>query len=204
MTQQQETSPATKSECKPTSMSQFTKTPYRFRANSKTKDSPKQEVANGVSLSPDLKARAKSEPPDGKSNSSAKTRRSLNLNKPKSAEDAVRSQQVEEVKVLGRSVNRPVVEQLVRPRRQRLAEANNGKNEDGVVDKKKKELEKKLILSENLVKDLQSEVLALKAELDKAQSLNAELEKQNKKLSEDVIAAEAKTAALSSREKVRI
>ena len=175
----------------------------RLRAKSKTRESPKQEAGiNGVSLSPELKARAKSVPPDVKTNNISKSRRALILNKPKSAEGAVGSHKDDEVKVFGRSLNRPVVEQFARPRRQRIVDANPGKIEDGLMDKKKKEFEEKLMLSENLVKDLQSEVFALKAEFVKAQSLNAELEKQNKKLVEDLVAAEAKIASLSSREQV--
>ncbi|KAL9407498.1 hypothetical protein AB3S75_046111 [Citrus x aurantiifolia] len=176
-------------------------TTSRLRANSKTRESPKQEAGiNGVSLSPELKARAKSVPPDVKTNNISKSRRALVLNKPKSAEGAVGSHKDDEVKVFGRSLNRPVVEQFARPRRQRIVDANPGKIEDGLMDKKKKEFEEKLMLSENLVKDLQSEVFALKAEFAKAQSLNVELEKQNKKLVEDLVAAEAKIASLSSRE----
>lgn len=67
----------------------------------------------------------------------------------------------------------------------------------------RKELEEKLLLSENLVKDLQSEVLCLKQELDKAESLRNEMEKQNRKLVEDLVAAEAKIDNLSSQRQVR-
>lgn len=180
-----------------------TTTTSRLRANSKAKESPKQEAGiNGVSLSPELKARAKSVPPDVKTNNISKGRRALVLNKPKSAEGAVGSHKVDEVKVFSRSLNRPIVEQFARPRRQRIGYANSGKIEDGLMDKEKQELEEKLMLSENLVKDLQCEVLALKAEFVKAQNLNVELEKQNKKLVEDLVAAEAKIASLSSLEQV--
>lgn len=127
------------------------------------------------------------------------------LNRPKSSDDALRSQKLDEAKVSGRSVNRPVVEQFARPRRPRITDSCSAKNsEDGVVNKVKKELEEKLSLSENLVKDLQAEVLALKTELDKAQSLNAELEKQKNKITGDLVAAQAKIAALSSPEQVSV
>ncbi|KAJ0033915.1 hypothetical protein Pint_24164 [Pistacia integerrima] len=163
-------------------------TPSRFRPNSKTRHSPspKQE-----SVSPDVKTNG----------ITTKTRRSLVLNRPKFSDDALGSQKLDEVKVLGRSVNRPVVEQFARPRRPRSTDACSGKNnEDGVVNGVKKELEEKVSLSENLVKDLRAEVVALKTELDKAQSLNAELEKQKNKLADDLVAAQAKIVALSSRE----
>ncbi|XP_057486497.1 protein CHUP1, chloroplastic [Actinidia eriantha] len=47
------------------------------------------------------------------------------------------------------------------------------------------------------ISNLQSEVLELKAELDKAQSLNAHLQSHNTKLSQDLAAAHAKIAALT-------
>ncbi|KAK1592053.1 hypothetical protein Q3G72_018483 [Acer saccharum] len=206
MRQQRETPPSTatitstKSECKPTSMS----TPSRFRA----KDSPKHlqdhasiGAVSSLSLSPAVNTRPKPVSPDVKNTNitATKSRRSLVLNKPKSPEDSssVGSQKVDQVKVLARS------------RRQRIGvtlEADSGKYENGVLDERNnnnnnnKELEEKLVLSESLVKDLQSEVLSLKEELDKAHSLKAELEKQNKKFVEDLVAAEAKIASLSSRQ----
>ncbi|KAK3188950.1 hypothetical protein Dsin_028511 [Dipteronia sinensis] len=205
MKQQRETPPSTatsttstKSECKPTSMS----TPSRSRA----KDSPKHlqdhasiRAVSSLSLSPAVKTRSKPVSPDVKNTNitATKSRRSLVLNKPKSPEDSssVGSQKVDQVKVLARS------------RRQRIGVTlDSGKNENGLLDKNNnnnKELEEKLVLSESLVKDLQSEVLSLKEELDKAHSLKAELEKQNKKFVEDLVAAEAKIAALSSRQQKR-
>ena len=62
----------------------------------------------------------------------------------------------------------------------------------------------KLEASESLIKNLQSEVLALKAELEKVKGLNVELESNNRKLTEDLAAAEAKVVSLSGNEKVRI
>ncbi|KAK2645380.1 hypothetical protein Ddye_020575 [Dipteronia dyeriana] len=178
-------------------------TPSRSRA----KDSPKHfqdhasiGAVSSLSQSPALKTRPKPVSPDVKNTNitAAKSRRALVLNKPKSPEDSssVGSQKVDQVKVLARS------------RRQRIGvtlEAISGKNENGLLDerKKNKELEEKLVFSKSLVKDLQSEVLSLKEELDKALSLTAELEKQNKKFVEDLVAAEAEIAALSSRHQKR-
>ncbi|TXG71513.1 hypothetical protein EZV62_000092 [Acer yangbiense] len=210
MKQQRETPPSTatststKSECKPTTMS----TPSRFRA----KDSPKHLLdhasigaVSSLSLSPAVNTRPKPVSPDVKNTNitATKSRRSLVLNKPKSPEDSssVGSQKVDQVKVLARS------------RRQRIGvtlEADSRKIENGVLDERNnnnnnnnKELEEKLVLSESLVKDLQSEVLSLKEELYKAHILKAELEKQNKKFVEDLVAAEAKIASLSSRQQKR-
>ncbi|KAF2310357.1 hypothetical protein GH714_007969 [Hevea brasiliensis] len=177
-------------------MSHPTTTPSRFRVNSKAKDSPKPELANG-SLSPANQARAKSVPPDVKKHS--KMKRSLLLNKPKSGEDVIGSQKArdnEDVRVVARSVNRPVVEQFARPRRQRPVDSTATRNEQET----KKELQERLELKEGLVKDLQSEVSALKVELDKAHSLNKELEWQKKKLALDLSAAEAKIAAFNTRD----
>ncbi|KAF7837629.1 protein CHUP1, chloroplastic isoform X1 [Senna tora] len=187
------------------SHSQMSLTPSRFfRASSKAKESPKSpEAVNGVSSSSSSSSsRAKSVPPDLKNNSKAK--RVLLLNKPKSGEVVVGSQKVkegEEAKiVVGRFVNRPAVEQFARPRR-RSADFSLRKNEDDPSGKNKKELQEKLELSEDLIKNLQSEVVVLKAELDKVKSLNVELESQNRKLTENLAAAEAKVAAASTREK---
>lgn len=58
---------------------------------------------------------------------------------------------------------------------------------DEKVDQEKK--------SETLIRDLQSEVLELKTDLDKAQRLNEELQLRNRKLSEELAAAEAKLAS---------
>lgn len=165
-------------------------TPSRPRAASKAKDSsPKPESFHGVaSVSPTLRARAKSATQEASSNGH-KIRKSLVLNKPKSvAEDGVGSHKGREI--VGRSGNRPVVEQFARPSRR------NEENPDG----KKRDLQEKLDLSENLVRNLQSEVMGLKAELDKSQGLNVELESQNKKLNDDLVAAQAKIAALTSQE----
>ncbi|KAJ7955340.1 protein CHUP1, chloroplastic-like [Quillaja saponaria] len=175
-------------------MSQQSTTASRLRALPKIKESPKPpEAVNGVSS-----ARAKSVPPDLKNIS--KARRAFVLNKPKSGEVVVGSQkgrEIEEVKIVGHSVNRQTMEQFARPRR-RLVDTSCRRNEDD-PDGKKKELQEKLDFSENLIKNLQAEVLVLMAELDKSKNLNMELESQNRKLCEDFAAAEAKMLAFGSR-----
>ena len=61
-------------------------------------------------------------------------------------------------------------------------------------------------MSENLIKSLQSEVLALREELDRVKSLNVELESRNTKLTQNLAAAEAKisTVDIGNNGKVRI
>lgn len=147
-------------------MSQST-TPSRFKVNAKTNESPAQ------------KARAKSvTADDAKKDPKSKVRRSLK----------------EDVRVVGRPANPPLVEQFARPRRERHVDSSVRRNEE----------ESKKELQETLIKDLQSEILSLKAELDKAHSLNKELESQNKKLEQALAAAEAKVAALNTaRDQVR-
>ncbi|PKA52685.1 Protein CHUP1, chloroplastic [Apostasia shenzhenica] len=67
---------------------------------------------------------------------------------------------------------------------------------------KTKELQKRLDESESLVKDLQLEVLSSKEEIDKLQGLNFELEAENKKLSDNLTAAESKIEALERHNQV--
>ncbi|KAL5538775.1 hypothetical protein UlMin_043915 [Ulmus minor] len=164
-------------------MSQTT-TPSRLRASPKVKDPPRP-------------TRAKSVSPEVSDNS--KPTRSLLLTKPKSksGELAQKGREIEEFKEVGRARNRPAVERFARPRRQPPAEAISKKNEENPGGKNK-ELVEKLESSEVLIKNLQGEVLSLKEELDKAQGLNFELQRQNKKLEGDLAAAEAKIASLSS------
>lgn len=137
------------------------------------------------------------------------------LRTPKSGDIAAGSQQgreLEEAKTGGRpGLARAVVEQFARPRRLRLGASSvtstSRRNEDGAMDGNKKkceELQEKFELTENLVKSLQSEVLALKAELEKALSLNVELDSKNRKLTEELAAAEDKVATLSSFDQVRV
>lgn len=104
----------------------------------------------------------------------------------------------EEVVVSRTGNNRQVVEQFARPRPRRSSDPScrRNRNEDDPDVGKRKEL----LWSETSMQNLQSELLALKAELDRAQSLNAELRSQNMKLTHDLSAAEAKIAALSCRD----
>jgi len=96
----------------------------------------------------------------------------------------------------GREAEEAKVVVVARSRR-RLGDFDLRKSEDDDPDgKKRKELQEKLEVSDNLIKSLQSEVLALKEELDKVKSLNVELESQNAKLTRNLAAAEAKEATL--------
>lgn len=174
--------------------------PSRHRASSKARESPKtppEVVVNRVL--PFSSTRAKSVPPDLKNISKAK--RGIVLNKPKPSEEVVVVEGSQKCSREAEDASKVVVVTASRPRRRVGSEEDDT---DG-KKKKKKELQEKLEVSENLIKDLQSEVLALKAELDKVKSLNVELESQNTKLTQDLAAAEAKIAAVgSSSGKVRI
>ncbi|XP_012573389.1 INCREASED PETAL GROWTH ANISOTROPY 1-like protein 2 isoform X2 [Cicer arietinum] len=155
------------------------------KGSSKIKESPKTppEIVNNnrASIS---STRAKSVPPDLKNNSKAK-RGIVVMNKlVKSNEEVECSSQkgtkeAEEAKIV-----------VVRPRRRRT--------NDDPDEKEKKEMVEKLEMSDNLIKNLESEVKALKAELDKVKNLNVELESQNVKLTQNLAAAEAKIAAVGS------
>ncbi|OMO58594.1 hypothetical protein COLO4_34507 [Corchorus olitorius] len=90
-----------------------------------------------------------------------------------------------------------VVEQLARPRR--LISTNLINKSQEKTGANIDELTEKLNCSEALVKDLRTQMLDLKAELDGARSLNMELESINRKLNEDLTAAQAKLAALANR-----
>ncbi|KAH1101035.1 hypothetical protein AAZX31_13G100800 [Glycine max] len=151
--------------------------PPRLRASSKAPKSP-PEVVNRESIS---STRAESVPPDLKNVSRAK--RGVVVNKPKLNEEVLGSQKAEEGKIVI----------VARPRR-RVGDFGSRKSEDDDSHgKKKKELlQEKLEVSENLIKSLQSEVLALREELDRVKSLNVELESQNTKLTQNLAAAEAK------------
>ncbi|KAA8528151.1 hypothetical protein F0562_035598 [Nyssa sinensis] len=187
---------------KPSSVSLSTTTSSRLRAASKAKDSTKPDAMNGVSVSPSPTARAKSVPRDI-INHIQKTR-SLFVNKPKlggvdvAVVGSQKGRDLEEFKGVGRTGNRPAVEQFARPRRQRLANPSYKMNEDDSERKMKKELLEKIDHNEIVIKNLQSDVLELKAELDKVQSLNLELQSQNNKLTEDLATAEAKIAVLAT------
>uniref|UniRef100_A0A6N2MWG4 Protein CHUP1, chloroplastic n=1 Tax=Salix viminalis TaxID=40686 RepID=A0A6N2MWG4_SALVM len=177
-------------------MSQHSTTPSRHRVNFTT-PKPAEAANNGSQVpSPANNTRAKSVPPDVKKDT--KVRKSLvGNNKPKSGELFVGSQ---DVAVVGRFVNRPGSEQFARPRRLRPVLDPINASRRNEEESYRKGLHEKLELSETLIKDLQSEVLALKVELDKANGLNQELELQNKKLTGDLAAAEAKVSALNTRQ----
>ncbi|MED6142740.1 hypothetical protein PIB30_000303 [Stylosanthes scabra] len=169
----------------------------RLRGSYKGRESPKTPPESVVVVN---STRAKSVPPDVKNNSKAKRGVLLsNKAKPNEETQAVvvgSPKAVEEAKVVagrfGRSQHGSV-EQFSRPRR-RVIEA------DGVVKKKEKEkeLQEKVEVSENLIKDLKSELETLKAELDRVKGLNVELESKNKKLSDELAAAEAKIVAVGT------
>ncbi|KAM0962406.1 hypothetical protein ACFX2A_022017 [Malus domestica] len=176
--------------------SQTTKSYLRASASSRAKESP-------TAARP---ARAKSVSPDVNSESSRSTGRALLLsNKPKSGElvlGSQKSKELEEIKIVGRTGNRQAAEQFSRPRRLRAVESNskrNGLNEDDPHGKNR-ELEEKLEMSESLIAGLRAEVAALKAELDKTQGFNVELQSQNESLSRNLAAAEAKISASATPE----
>lgn len=173
-----------------TSMSQL-------RASSKAKESqtPTQRPSRAKSVTPDV----------NNGSDSRSIRRALLLNKPKSGELVLGCKVLEEVKVVGgvRPGKTQVGEQFAKPRRQRpVVEANCKSNEDD-PHRKMKELKEKIEVSESLITNLQAEVLGLKAELDKEQGFNMELQLQNKKLTENLAAAEAKIAALTTPQQVK-
>ncbi|XP_058076668.1 protein CHUP1, chloroplastic-like isoform X2 [Magnolia sinica] len=169
--------------------------PPRFRAPPKTMDSPRSEHVNGAP--PGLKTRPKSALPE--TNSTQKARRSLGINKLKSGEDSgpQKGREMEETKSMSRPGNRPV-EQYARLGRR--LDPNCKRIEDD-SDGKRKELQERLDVSENLVKDLQSEISVLKAQLEKLQSLNVELESQKRQFAKDLAAAEMKISALECNKK---
>lgn len=171
-------------------------TPARLRVSSKIKDSPRPEDVNGISPGP--KARTRSVVTE--TNSSQKARRSLGMNRLKAVEDvaAQKGREMEQRTLVGRPGNR-AVEQFARlPRR---LDPTSRRIEDD-PDGKKKELQQRLDQSENLVKELQSEILVLKTQVEKLQSLNSELESQNCKFKEDLATAEAKISTLSAHDQV--
>ena len=159
-------------------------TPSRLRVNSKPKDQSSK-----------AEARPKTVPPDVK-DSTKNSRKSLLLNKPTFGD---------QLQVVGCHHKGRVVEKFARPRSANAnliskSEENTSSTEKNTVD----ELREKLNCSEALIKDLRSQILGLRAELDGAQSLNMELESLNRKLNEDLAAAEAKIAALGGPNQVQL
>ncbi|XVF28105.1 hypothetical protein REPUB_Repub15cG0000300 [Reevesia pubescens] len=191
MKQQQETpttlKPAESKLTSPMSHQQST-TPSRLRVNSK----PKDQSAKSEAIRP------KSVPPDVKDNT-RNSRKSLLLNKPKSGDQLLQ--------VAGCHHKGRIVEQFVRPRRPsanliKKSEENTCASEKNSISID--ELREKLSCSEALVKDLRSQMMGLRAELDGARSLNMELESLNRKLNQDLAAAEAKIAALAVPHQVQL
>ncbi|KAL1204333.1 INCREASED PETAL GROWTH ANISOTROPY 1-like protein 2 [Cardamine amara subsp. amara] len=134
-------------------------------------------------------------------NDPAKNRRSIMLKRAKSGEEdtAVLAPQ------RARSVNRPaVVEQFGCPRRPISRKSEETAMAAAAEDEKRKkmeELEEKLVMNKSLIKELELQVLSLKTELEEARNSNVELELKNKKLSQDLVSAEAKISSLSSNDK---
>ncbi|XWS53428.1 hypothetical protein CRYUN_Cryun10bG0001000 [Craigia yunnanensis] len=188
MKQQETPTTLQPAECKLTPMSHLQSTiPSRFRLNSEPKDQ-----------SAKVEARPKTVPPDVK-DSTKNRRRSLPLNKPKSGD------QLQVVMGCHHIQKGRVVEQFAQPRRPsanliKKSEENASAKENNWID----ELTEKLNCSEALVKDLRSQMLGLRAELDGARSLNMELESLNRKLNQDLAAAEAKIAALARPDQVQL
>ena len=94
------------------------------------------------------------------------------------------------------------VEQYMKVRRH--VDTNRKASEYQNDGKVKDDLQRKLHVSESMVKELQSEVFALKAQLEKLQSCNIHLESQNEQLGRDLSSAEAKIEALEKRGQVKV
>ncbi|KAF2607755.1 hypothetical protein F2Q68_00043327 [Brassica cretica] len=148
------------------------------------------------------RAQDDSSKPKSSGHDPAKNRRSSLLKRANSREEdtAVLAPQ------RARSVNRPaVVEQFGCPRRQISRKSDEAATTAAAAeeDEKRKKMEEKLVVNESLIKDLQAQVLSLKTELEEARNSNAELELKNKKLSQDLVSAEAKISSLSSNDKIK-
>lgn len=177
------------------SANKATPPPARLRAASKIKDSPRPEDGNGVSPGP--KARTRSVVAE---TNNIQRARSLGINRLKAGEDtaAQKGREMEERRLVGHPGNR-AVEQFARlPRRLDHSSKRIEDDRDG----KRKELQQKLDMSENLVQELQSEISVLKSQVEKLHSLNSELESQNRRFKEDLATAEAKISTLSTRDQV--
>ncbi|XP_068663903.1 INCREASED PETAL GROWTH ANISOTROPY 1-like protein 2 [Aristolochia californica] len=163
--------------------------------HSRTKESAKPESSTAVS--PVLKAKTRPVVPEA--NSVHKPRRSPSLNRLKPGEDvgAQKGRETDETRLTGRPSYK-TVEQHARIRRRADPAC---KSSDADTDIKRNELLLRLEESEILVNSLQSEVSGLKAQFEKLQSLNVELESQNRQFREDLATAEAKISTLSSHHK---
>lgn len=143
------------------------------RVSSKAMESPKRMVSVSA---------VQSTPQSVVKKQSSRVSRSLTPNAPKKGRDG------ENVGVSARVVNRGGLKQ------DSLRRCSNVEDCNGV----KSELQKKLCFTEDLIKDLQSQLVALKEELQKSQSLNLELQSKNDLLIRDLAAAEAKCANASN------
>ncbi|ESW10567.1 hypothetical protein PHAVU_009G220500 [Phaseolus vulgaris] len=178
-------------------------TPSRLRLPSKYREPPRTppEVVNGVVSTPTR--RAKSVTPELKH--ASRIKRGLVLNKAKPNEEVVgthRGREAVEPKAVPRFMRPHAVEQFASPR-SAVGDFAMKRDKEEPDGKSKKELMEKLEVSESLIRNLQSEVLALKAELEKVKGLNVELESHNRKLTKDIAAAESKVMSLGGSEKMK-
>ncbi|KAL0548496.1 hypothetical protein IC582_012949 [Cucumis melo] len=153
------------------------------RVSLKAMESPKRVVSVSV---------VESTPQSGVKKQSSRVSRSLTPNAPKKGRDG------ENVGVSARTVNRGGLKQVSHRRSLSVAgSCVNVEDCNGV----KSGLQEKLYFAEDLIKDLQSQLVELKEELRKSQSLNLELQSQNDLLVRDLAAAEAKFASASNNDK---
>ncbi|XP_022138256.1 protein CHUP1, chloroplastic isoform X2 [Momordica charantia] len=124
---------------------------------------------------------------------SSRVSRSLALNAPKKGRDG------ENVAVSARTVNRGGLKQVS----QRRSSGTGSCSKVGDCTEAKSELQEKLCFAEDLIKDLRSQLLILKEELQKSQSLNLELQSQNDLLVRDLAAAETKLANASNNDQAK-
>lgn len=150
------------------------------RVSLKAMESPKRMVSVSA---------VESTPQSGVKKQSSRVSRSLTPNAPKKGRDG------ENVGVLARTVNRGGLKQVSHRRSFSVSgSCANVKDCNGV----KSGLQEKLCFAEDLIKDLQSQLVVLKEELQKSQSMNLELQSQNDLLVRDLAAAEAKFANVSN------
>ncbi|KAG9459968.1 hypothetical protein H6P81_004476 [Aristolochia fimbriata] len=164
---------------------------------SRAKESARPESSSAVSPVQRTKARQVV----SEANSVQKVRKYPSLNRPKPGEDlgAQKGRETEDTKLTDRPrYNNRTVEQHAKIRR-RPDPAS--KSYDADKDVKRNELQLRLEESEKLVMNLQAEVSGLKAQLEKLQILNVELESQNRQFRDDLATAEAKISTLLSQQK---
>lgn len=154
------------------------------RVSSKAVESPKRMVSVSA---------VQSTPQSVVKKQSSRVSRSLTPNPPKKGRDG------ENVGVPARMVNRGGLKQVSQRRSSGSGSCVNVEDCNGG----KSELQEKLCFAEDLIKDLQSQLVVLKEELQKSQSLNLELQSQNDLLVRDLAAAEAKFANASNNDQVR-